>query len=302
MSAVEPFDVVGIGQCSLDILGRLSSFPEPDQKSELDELKYQGGGPVATALVTLARLGVSTTFCGRIGDDAAGRQIQAGLLEEHVDCQGLLVEVNASSQTSFVAVDDAGQRNIFCHRGTATPLLASEVNTKLIRQAQVLHLDGWQHEAALAAAKLARESGIATLLDGGSLRSRTIDLLPWIDHLVVSEKFAEQLVAGSSIELKLKALLAYGATAVTVTCGEHGCWTMARGGKSMHQTAFPVTVVDTTGCGDVFHGGYIYGLLQGWPLQRIVRFAAACAGLKCQQLGGRTAIPYLNEVMSYLKQ
>ena len=142
MTAEKQFDVVGVGQCSFDILGRLPSFPEPDQKSELDELKYQGGGPVATALVTLARLGVSTTFYGRIGNDAAGRQIQAGLLEEHVDCQGLLVEVGASSQTAFIAVDDAGQRNIFCHRGTATPLMASEVDARLIRQAQVLHLDG----------------------------------------------------------------------------------------------------------------------------------------------------------------
>ena len=121
---------------------------------------------MATALVTLARLGVSTTFCGCIGDDTAGQQIQAGLLEEHVDCQGLLIEVNASSQTAFIAVDDAGQRNIFCHRGTATPLMASEVNAELIRQAQVLHLDGGQHEAALAAAKMARQSGAVLSLMG----------------------------------------------------------------------------------------------------------------------------------------
>ena len=99
------FDVVGLGQCSFDILGRFPEFPDPDQKVELDEMIFQGGGPVATALVTLARLGVTVSFSGRIGDDDFGRKIRSGLIAEQVDCRSLLVDREATSQIAFVAVN-----------------------------------------------------------------------------------------------------------------------------------------------------------------------------------------------------
>ncbi len=294
------FDVVGLGQCSFDILGRVSSFPLPDQKTELDELKFQGGGPVATALVTLSRLDVATAYLGRIGDDDFGAKIRAGLQEEGVDCNGLLVDAGATSQVAFIAVDGGGRRNIFWHRGSARPLLAEELDYDIINNARVLHLDGLQQEATLAAAQYAREHGVVTVLDGGSLRDGSLDLLLYIDHPVVSEKFAEQLLPGGVIEEKLAKLLEYGGRAVTVTLGDKGSWSQERGGEPFLQPAFDVEVVDTTGCGDVYHGGYVYGLLQNWELPRIVRFASACAALKARKLGGRSAIPNLIEINNYL--
>jgi ribokinase len=288
-------DVVGLGQCSLDFLGRVGDYPALDQKAELADLLVQGGGPAATAMVTLARLGVATALIGRVGGDDYGAQIRAGLEEEGVDCHALAVDPDGSSQVAFIVVDGSGHRNIFWHRGSARPLAGPELDAGLIAAAKVLHLDGLQVEASLAAAQIAREHGVVTLLDGGTFRDGTVELLPLIDHLVVSEKFARQL-GGDDLRGTLSRLLDYGARAVTATLGCRGSETLAADGGHFRTAAFPVDAVDTTGCGDVFHGAYIYGLLQDWSLPETLRFSAACAALKTRELGGRTAIPTLAEV------
>lgn len=292
--------VVGLGQCSLDLLGRLEDYPAVDQKVELAEVLVQGGGPVATALVTLARLGVATAFAGRCGDDDHGHCIRGGLEGEEVDCRWLRFDAGASSQFAFIAVDGVARRTIFWHRGNARPLGAAELPPALLSGVRVLHLDGLQAEAALAAARRAREAEVTTVLDGGTWREGTRELLPYIDHLVVSERFARQVVSDGPATGALDPLLDFGPRAVTVTLGAAGSVSRDQRGATYHQAAFAVPAVDTTGCGDVFHGGYIYGLLQDWPLPRTLRFAAACAALKTRALGGRTAIPTLGEVEALL--
>jgi ribokinase len=295
------FAVVGLGQCAYDILGRVDAYPAVDAKAELEEVLFQGGGPAATALVTLARMDIATAFFGRVGDDDFGARIRSGLLAEGVDCGNLLTDPGRTSQFAFIAVEHgSGRRNIFWTRGSARPLSLSEIDPTPIRSCRVLLLDGLQQNASLAAAHIAREAGVTTVLDGGTFRSGTADLLPLIDHLVVSEKFALQACGGNEPRRALEKLLSHGARAVTVTVGARGSHTLSREGEEFHQRAFPVDAVDTTGCGDVFHGGYIYGLLQGWELRRTVRFAAACAALKTRVLGGRTSIPTLSEVEDFL--
>ena len=294
-----PVAVVGLGQCALDVVGRLGEYPPPDQKAELDDLRVQGGGPVATALVTLARLGVRTAFCGCVGDDDFGTRIRSGLAEEKVDCRHLQTVAGATSQFAFIVVDGTARRTIFWNRGNAGPLDPGCLPEDLLVRSRILHLDGLQARPSLAAARIAREAGVTTVLDGGTWREGTPELLPLIDHLVVGEKFARQ-VAGENLEAALERLVSFGARAVTVTRGGQGSLTLGRDGRCFTQPAFAVDAVDTTGCGDVFHGGYIYGLLQEWPLERTVRFAAACAALKTRALGGRTAIPTLEEVRELL--
>lgn len=293
--------VVGLGQCSLDLLGLIEQFPEADQKTELAAPLLQGGGPVATALVTLARLGVATAVVGRIGGDDFGCKIRQGLEAEGVDTRALLVDPGGSSQFACIAVEpQQGTRNIFWTRGTAAALTPAEIPLGLISGARLLHLDGLQLEASLAAATLARQEGVVTVLDGGTLRPGMKQLLPLIDHLVVSERFARQIAPDAVTAAAIDRLFAWGAQAVTVTLGARGCLGRSADGPLLRLPAFPVTVVDTTGCGDVFHGGYLFGLLQGWDLAQRLRFASACAVLKARSLGGRTAIPRYAEVMSWL--
>lgn len=293
--------VLGLGQCSLDLLGQVGRYPVLDEKAELSSLLVQGGGPVATALVTLSRLGVPVAMVGAVGDDEFGPQIRKGLEQEKVDCTYLATSAQHSSQVAFVAVDEQGHRNIFWHRGTAHPIVPQQLSNLMAASVRVLHLDGLHLEPALAAAKLARRLKVATVLDAGTLRPGVEKLLPLIDHLVVSEKFACQFVGKNDPGAALPGLLEFAAVAVTVTLGPEGSLSLGKTRQPFHQPAFAVDAVDTTGCGDVFHGGYLYGLLQNWPVARVVRFASACAALKSRALGGRTAIPSLQEVELFLQ-
>jgi sulfofructose kinase len=302
-SPVRDFDVVGLGQCSLDLIGRVPGYPEVDQKTELSGFLVQGGGPVATALVTLARLGVRTAFWGRTGGDDFGARIREELEAEGVDCRNLLNDAGASSQFAFVAVEEvSGRRNIFWTRGSARPMSAADIDADLIRRCRILHLDGLQAEVSITAARLAREHGVTTVLDGGTLREGSRELMPLIDHLVVSERFAFQFSGDPDPQAALEKMVLQGAQAATVTLGERGSRSLTCRGEEIHQPAFAVGTIDTTGCGDVFHGGYIFGLLRGWRLDRILRFAAACAAIKSQACGGRTGIPRLGEVELFLQE
>lgn len=293
-------DVIGLGQCSLDILGKIEQYPSLDQKVELSSLVMQGGGPVATALVTLARLGVETGFIGAVGDDEHGKQIRQGLIDEGVNCVDLHQADGESSQLAFIAIDENGHRNIFWHRGSAEPIIPENLDEILAAGVKVVHLDGLHLKPALALAKAARSAGIETVLDAGTFRRGIERLLPMIDHIVVSENFAHQITGRDDPLVALDFLSGYAGKAVVVTCGHAGGFFKNVNEEDGRYPAFDVDAVDTTGCGDVFHGGYIYGVLQNWPIGKRVRFAAACAALKTRSIGGRTAIPDIQEVEKFL--
>ena len=295
--------VVGLGQCSWDILGHIEQFPAVDAKTELLDVVEQGGGPVATALVALARLGCHATMLGTIGNDPYGESITQGLEAESVDCKLLQKDPRGKSQCAFIAVEaDTGRRNIFWTRGEKRPFVLGAEEKATISHADFLHLDGLDEAASYQAATCARERGVPTMLDGGTCRDGTMRLLPLIDHLVVSEKFARQFCDGDNPEAALEQLSSFGASSVTVTCGADGSWTRGGNGTTFFQPAFSVKAIDTTGCGDVFHGGYLFGLLHNWSLKKTVRFSAACAALKTRAMGGRTAIPVIGEVEDFLKR
>lgn len=292
--------VIGLGQCSWDLLGRVAEYPPVDEKAELLDFVEQGGGPVATALVTLARLGAKASFFGSIGADSYGTRIADSLDAAGVDISQLQTDPAGSSQLAFIAVEQQqGRRNIFCHRGARRLFCLNERGRQDIVAAAALLLDGTEPAAAFEAAMLAQACQVPVVLDGGSLRDSTLDLLPYCNHLVVSQKFAGQLCPGRP-EAALDRLLESGAEVAVVTLGARGCIARDRAGTRIACPAFDVDVVDTTGCGDVFHGGYLYGLLAGQPLAERLRFASACAALKARQPGGRQGIPGLLEVEELL--
>lgn len=292
--------VVGLGQCSWDLLGRVAEYPRVDEKAELLDLVEQGGGPVATALVALTRLGAKTSFFGTVGGDGYGTKIANSLAAAGVAVDQLQIDPDGVSQLALIAVEQRqGRRNIFCHRGARRPFCLDERSRQGIVAASALLLDGTEPAAALDAARLAQAHQVPVVLDGGSLREGSLDLLPYCNHLVVSQKFAGQLCPGRP-EAALERLLESGAEAAVVTLGARGCIALDRHTARIDCPAFDVNVVDTTGCGDVFHGGYLYGLLAGQSLAERLRFASACAALKARQLGGRQGIPGLMEVEELL--
>jgi ribokinase len=290
--------VAGLGQCSLDYLMIVDSYPGEDTKKEVLEWTVQGGGPVATALVALSRLGVKTSFMGLISDDDAGKSIRKGLVKEKIDTGDMVIRKGGRSQTAFIIVNNKnGKRTIIWQRPTIKSIRSSEVRKTFLKGADFLLLDGLFSEASIKAANMAKEMNIPVMLDAGKIRKGMNELLQSSDYIVASEEFGMEF-AGEK-KRALKRLMRFGPRAATITLGDKGSITTS-GREEFHQPAFKVDVVDTTGAGDVFHGGYIYGLLQGWEIRKTVKFASAFAALKCMGLGGRTNIPGLKETLKFM--
>ncbi len=295
--------IVGLGQCALDHSFVIDFLPEPDTKKEVMQWEINGGGPVATALVSLSRLGMDCTFHGIIGDDEAGVKIRDSLEREHIHTTGLITRPDSHSQAAFIAVEKAtGKRTIYWKRPSAETLRPEELTDDFLAGADFLLIDGLMSEVSMHAVKRAKEKSVPVMLDAGRVRQGMIELAHASDYVVCSEEFAREFCADSGDFIPEKALekmQAFNAKALTLTLGSRGSFTLT-GKELFHTPAFRVEVLDTTGAGDVFHGGYIYGLLQNWELKDVTRFASACAALKCRKLGGRSGIPDLKEVENLL--
>jgi sulfofructose kinase len=293
--------VVGIGQCAWDMLAIVDHFPQADTKMEALAWEEQGGGPAATALATLARLGVPCRFHGVVGDDREGAAIRQSLTDEGVDVAGLLKRSNASSQTAFIVIDKSrGTRTIFWKRPSGDPLAPQELSRDFLNGTEFLLLDGLMKDVSLFAAEQARKAGVAVMVDAGRVRDGMLELCRLSDYVVGSEEFARELGWNDDPASFRQEIRKRGLGIATITLGKRGSVTFA-GDEIISVPAFPVETVDTTGAGDVFHGGYLYGLLQKWPLKDTVRFASAVAAMKCRKLGGRAGIPRIAEVQEFLR-
>ncbi len=294
-------DVVGLGYCTLDYLTLVNQYPEIDAKEEVIDFLEDGGGPTATALATLARFGIPTSFIGKVGSDARGELIVQQLRQEGVDLSNFLVEENKVSPLSLIVIDKrSGKRTIIYTKGNVNKIQPGEVTCDMLRDAKILHIDGHQTEASIPACQWAKERNIKVVFDAGSVRPGMEELLRLSDYVVASRTFALDFTSAKTIEEAAERLFAAAGNTVVVTNGEKGGSCISKG-SSFHYSAYQVETVDTTGAGDVFHGAFDYGLLQDWSLEKTVRFASIVAGLKCRKMGGRTGIPELEEVIDLLR-
>lgn len=294
--------VTGIGQCCWDYLAVVDAHPSVDSKKEVFCWEEQGGGPVATALATLSRFGVPCRFHGVVGDDDLGSKIHKSLAAEGIDAAGLVTRRDAVSQRAFISIEqNTGLRTIFWQRPTGEPLQPAELPADFLGNTRFLLLDGLMAEASLYAAGEARRLGIPVMLDAGRIRPGMLELAGVSDYLVAGEQFFLDLGWDGSKKIFAGLASGIGAPVVTVTLGGRGSLTWNRCGI-IEQKAFAIEAVDTTGAGDVFHGGYIYGLLQAWRLEDTLAYASAAAALKCRKVGGRKGIPSLAEMFSFLEE
>ncbi len=294
------YDVIGLGVATVDFIGVLADEPTLGIKQPLSNWIEAGGGPVATALVTLARLGMQVCMAGAVGDDAYGQRILADLHQEGVATDAMHIR-SGSSHVAFALVEPGhGRRTIWWHNDPQV-LEAIPLDPALIASTRALHLDTHLPEAALQAAQIMHAAGGLVMIDAERVKASTLALLPHCDIMIVSERFGRDV--GDTADLALAAdrlQKQYGGIAV-VTAGERGNWCVGPD-DAFHTPAFAVDPVDTTGAGDVFHGAFLYGVLQGWTLQHTARFASATAALKCRTWGGRAGIPTLEEIYALLEQ
>jgi len=301
-------DIVGLGLATLDVLMRLREMPTWERAGSLRAFGLDGGGPVGTACAAAARLGARVGYVGTAGNDEISELKVRSLRESGVDVSRLVVREQPESQIIIVYVnEETGERLFSGVRGFGdAPLRPAELDRAYLTSAAYLHLDGCHLEAALEAARWMREAGKQVCLDcartdGRPTSSRLADLVRRVDILICGAGFCRSLTGEADPWRAGEALLALGPRLVVETDGENGSRTITAD-ERFHVPAFPVEVVDTTGAGDVFHGAYLVGLLRGWDLGTVARFASAAAALICTRLGGRRGIPSFADVQSFLAQ
>jgi sulfofructose kinase len=298
----KPFDSVALGLNAVDHLITVPHFPEFNTKVHFLSHKVSAGGQCASAMVTLARLGLRTSYIGKVGCDDNGRFQMESLSGQGVDISGVIQVQGAESQTAFIIIDEkSGERTIIWHRDEALTIAPGDVKSEAVTAGRVLHLDGHDIHASVVAAQYARDAGIPTVLDIDNIYQGAERLLPLIDFLISSSSFPQRITGEPDLRLALKKLAdTTGCLFAAATLGVDGVLAYFRG-EYVHSPAFRVECRDTTGAGDAFHGAFIYGLLTELSVEETLRFANAVAALNCTQVGARAGLPTLEEVRSFLQ-
>jgi sulfofructose kinase len=309
-------DCIGFGMNAVDYLSVLDPYPDLDEKVEIVESSIQGGGPVPTAMVTLAKLGAKVAYIGKVGKAPEGRFVKAELEKEGVNTDYLIIDKESKTAKAFIWVDKkTGKRTVALDKTRLNYTKISELKFLNLVSTRFLHIDAREPEINIFLAKWAKKIGARVSLDVGSLRSGVESVFPFVDHLIVSKRFACGITKLSDPFsacrelMKIRKIHGKGFDTVVVTIGEDGCIcgssqgniTGGQDNTIFHSPGFPVKVKDTTGAGDVFHGAFIYGFLKKWDLERTAKFANACAAMKCRKLGGRAGIPDFDEVVVFIK-
>jgi sulfofructose kinase len=288
-------DLVGVGLNATDTLIPLAQFPSRGSKTEYKESSILPGGQAATTVVACQTWGLSTRYVGKVGDDEAAALHRREFARTGVDAR-LITVPDASSPQSLILVDEGGERTIFYRRDERLLLLPSDLDRAWIENARALHVDGFETAAATQAARWARAAGIPVIADLDELYPGVEDLIANVDYLIVSRDFPSRLTGERNLERALRLIRKqFGCTIAAATLGADGV--LAWDGENLHaRAAYRVPVADTTGAGDIFHAGFIYGLLQNWPLERQLDFACGAAALNCTCSGARGGIGTVNAI------
>jgi sulfofructose kinase len=295
MSELSLVDLVGVGLNATDTLIPLERYPERGSKVEFSRGSILPGGQTASAVIACQTWGLTTRYVGKLGDDDAARLHRSEFARAGVDARIVTVP-DAPSPQSIIIVDAGGERTVLCRRDERLLLKPEELDRAWIVNARALLVDGFETAAATQAASWARAAGIPVIADLDEMYAGVEDLVANVDYLVVSRDFPRRMTGERNLEQALRRMKSrYGCALAAATLGQDGV--LAWDGSHFHlRPAYSVHVTDTTGAGDVFHAGFIYGLLQGWPLSRQLDFACAAAALNCTATGARGGIGPIEEV------
>ncbi len=295
-------DVIGIGRAVYDRVFVVEKYPEADEKTEAIERHFSGGSPVPTALCQLAKWGHETKLCARIGNDPDGDLFLKDTRAYGVDVSGVIISDTESTPQAILIVEKGtGKRTVVLDR-TITPISRAEIPYDELKKCKVLLLDGWEADAAIAAAEYARKNGCKVMLDAGNVRPRMEEQLANTDWLVAPVAFAKAYMPGEDLFQVARHLLTKGIEIAIITNGAAGC-VAAWGNDVQWFPAFKSSqVIDSTGAGDLFHAGLIHGILEGYSLEQNIQWASATSCLAVGALGGRGCVPSRTEVESFLQE
>jgi sugar/nucleoside kinase (ribokinase family) len=299
------FDAVGFGLNAVDHLIVVPEYPAFDTKVRLLEHKQSAGGQTATAMVSLRRLGLKTAYAGRFGSDSEGQFGLKSLVDEGVNCDSAEVIENARNQIAFITIDArSGERTIVWDRDDRLAYKPEDAPLKFGSLGRVLHLDAHDPLACVGVAKAAKESGTIVSADIDNVYEGLPELLPLIDILIGSKEFPHRVTGitderAALIELHER----FGCAVAGMTIGAVGAVVYCEG-EFIESRGYPAPggCRDTTGAGDAFHAGFLYGLLTGADIETSLKFGNAVAAMKCSALGARTALPTRTQLQEFLNR
>lgn len=284
-----PIDIVGVGLNATDTLIPVAQYPASGSKVEIRSAAVLPGGQVATAMVACQSWGLRARYVGKLGDDDAAARHAEEFKKAGVETC-IVTAPSCSSQQAFILVEDSGERTVLWKRDERLTLRPEELQRAWVTDARALHVDGHDTAAAVTAAKWAREAGIPVVADLDELYPGVEALLENVDYLIVSRDVPGRITGNADLfEALVQVQERFGCYLTAATLGHEGVVACING-AFCHRPAYQVDVVDTTGAGDIFHAGFIYGLLRDGCLAQTLDFACAAAALNCTGHGARGGI------------
>jgi sugar/nucleoside kinase (ribokinase family) len=294
------FDVVGIGEHSCDEIIRVSGAVAPNSKIQIVGRQSRHGGQVSTTLATCASLGLKAAYLGAVGADVTGAAHVLNLEMRGVDVTHCVRRRDVRTRTAVIVVNEqTGDRTVLADRDPGLNLRADEIPEAVIAGARALHVDDTDPAASLLAARIARRAGVLVTSDFDQINRDTTELLAAVSVPILAESMPAALTGETDPERALRALSRAEHQMICVTQGARGAMMLASD-RVYHSPAFAVTVVDSTGAGDVFRGAFIAAMLRGDAPDQILRFANAAAAIACTREGALDSVPTLDHIEALL--
>lgn len=296
-------DVVGVGAAVYDTLMVFDTYPAEDTKLIAKKIKQSGGGPCATGLVAASKLGAKCGYIGVLSDDPGGVFLLQDFRKYAIDTGSIKIEKGYSSFSSYIILnEEKATRTCLVYRGDLPELCLDANQKEIIKNAKILMVDGNELNAAVEAAKCAKENHTKVLYDAGGIYEGIDRLLPYADILIPSEEFALKYTGEENARAAAKKLFdLFQPNVVVVTCGKKG-GVLYDGNRHMDYPILDAKVVDSNGAGDVFHGAFAYAQVQGFDYYKSCIFSSGVSALKCTRLGAREGAPEYQETINFLRR
>ncbi len=297
-------DVIGVGALNLDRLYRVKKIARGGEEVPVTSLKESPGGSAANTIVALARLGVRVGFVGKIGRDREGEFILRDLKKEGVNIKGI---AKSKGRTGIILgfVDSSGERAMYAYPGVNDELRINESNLGYAKQAKFLHLSSFVGERSYQAQKelLEKLSNVKISFSPGMLyATKRLEELKQIiekSSVIFLNEEEIELITGNKYKRGATMLRELGAKLIAVTLADRGCF-VSSSNESHEIEAYPAGVVDTTGAGDAFAAGFLYGLLQEKNLKTCGKLGNKLASLCIGNVGAREGLPYKKDLENFI--
>jgi len=295
------FDVIGFGALNVDKLYKVNRIAREEEESFVIDFKESAGGSSANTVVGLARLGLKTGYIGKVAEDREGDLLLEDFKKENVDTSGIIISKRGRSGVVMGYIDMKGERALYADPGVNDWLEFKEINLEYASRTEFLHLTSFVGKKPFEAQKklVKTLSDVKVSFDPGALYARKslMSLKPIIKRsfVMMPNEIEIKLLTGKDYEEGSKMLIKEGVSLVAVKLGERGCY--VTDGKESHLVEpYPKKLVDTTGAGDAFCAGFLYGLIKGRDLYECGRLGNFAAARCISKMGARTGLPRLPDL------